>query len=189
MRKTLLLSALALACTNARGQKIETAINGGITAHADTGPAQRPGYYGSARASILLINWQIGAAFDMMETGYTRKDVITKPGGGSELVIGSQYVFSYAAPNVFANRIFRTKKGYLYLGANAGWSFTNREVTQSNLTIDTRRNAFLGGLQTGYTVYATRHLGLNAEAAARCLRYRGSNSFLFPISAGVRYRL
>jgi hypothetical protein len=189
MRKTLLLQALAFICYNAQGQKIETAINGGVTAHADAGPAQRPGYYGSVRGSALLANWQIGAAMDMMETGYTKKEVKAMPGGGSELVIGSRYVYSYAAPNVFANRLFRTKKGYLYAGANAGWSFNSKEITTMGITTESRNDVLMLGAQAGYTVYATRHWGLNAEAAARCLRYPGGNSFLFPVSAGVRYRL
>ena len=188
MKKALMIGAFTLVSIAGKAQKLELGLSGGLSFCKDGNTTQRPDYYGSFRGAIDLSKWQAGAGIDFLRTGYSLKTVTLSK--EPEVISLRRITYDYTCPNVFVNRIFGRKNSYLYAGLNAGWSFVQREnydwVTLDKST--TKYAAFLGGIQAGYTVYAGKHLGLNAEAGARWLDYR-SGVFLFPVSVGMRYLL
>ncbi|HYD23101.1 MAG TPA: hypothetical protein VEB40_16570 [Flavipsychrobacter sp.] len=188
MKKAFIISVFAFMSIAGKAQKLELGLNGGLSFCKDGKTTQRPDYYSSLRVAVDLARWQAGAGIDFLRAGYSIKSVALS--AEPEVISLQRITYDYTCPNVFVNRIFGKKNSYLYGGVNAGWSFVEKE-NYDRITLDkstTKYGAFLGGIQAGYTVYANKHLGMNAEAGARWLDY-GRGVFLFPVSVGMRYLL
>lgn len=126
MRKAILTSIVALMCLSATAQKIEIGLNGGMMLHSSSGKnfsnnatvmnqlKRDPiGSYGSAKASVILKNWQAGIGFEKYRTEIQYNKIRYN-------FDSDRSTLKSISPYVFGNRLFKLPKSYVYAGVNAG---------------------------------------------------------------------
>lgn len=189
-------------CLNVSAQRIELGLNGGITPYrwADntlkylkslSGPndvvEKDAGYYSSFRVALNLRGWQFGAAIDKFRIG------LTAPFFGSN---ADQLIFNNHTPYLFANKLVRLPKSYIYAGVNGGLNFADVLIKTGGKSMSGKNySGYNGGVQAGFTASLVKGLSANVEAGARYLHVRmsifnypmPSKQMIFPVSLGVRY--
>ena len=216
MKNSLLIALLGVTSLPATAQKIELGINGGIMGFIPKSEfvsgESIPGHYANCRIALNILKWQVGVGIDKYQT--TTRYYST----GAQANETETYKHSSFAPQLFANRVIKLPKSYLYGGINAGINITKQYYSYEEITRDANyiprdpyraparwlphRASF--GVQAGYTVLLGKHFGVNAEAGARYMRmqtiaYMGMQPLAgagpwtyvlqFPLSLGVRYSL
>jgi hypothetical protein len=179
MKKLLFILCLLPSIAVAR---IQLGVNGGIQLNqgANAGP------YLSGRLMLDTKFLLIGGAMD-----YSR---IT---GTTATTPTFDYQHFYLSPNVFANYKLSLVKAYLYIGAAAGYNYTNAtrivfkkgSTTNASGVENASHHTYTFGGQAGLTIFPLSKIGFNLEAAVRNTRIESKGYTYVPISLGLRLKL
>lgn len=205
MKKTIITALLMIAGFSSYAQKIELGLNGGLAPYiwADNtfknyggSKKDKPGYYGSFKASVRLIGWQVGVSADLFKTSVEATNTVITTND-----FKNESKYSNFTPCLFVNKLFKLPKSYLYAGVNGGLTMGSSDTKVSgifNYTSTAKHSGYNFGMQLGYTVNIAKGLGANAEAGARYINMKQKvaagtaltyNHLVFPVTLGVRYTL
>ena len=210
MKKIFLYIVVSSSVLVAQAQKLEFRLNGGITSHTILQPEEPDEsnvYYrdmntsgipksASVQASYHFSKWKLGVS-----AGYTQWRVIQKePSMTWSLLWGTPYddkvpkdrysTFSLDYIPIFASldRKFTFHRAELYAGVLAG-TIGYRYAPPRYESIMEDRLRLSGGLHAGYTWFAIKKIGVNAEISACVLNMQGTLVTLStPVTAGIVYR-
>ena len=209
---TLFITAL-LITVSASAQKFEIGINGGLAFNSLLRGAPQPSNTGntpatapaiSIKGSYLHKKWQYGLSVDyrhaylqeavpVMEVTWGTNGTFA-PGSGFILM---HQTFECIPVTAFVNRRFTYRRIEWYTGLSAGYTLIHpgsKLFGSDEQHTDIDHHGYTAALQGGATFFITKHIGINAEAAASYLymtsgQAGATHMLAIPTTVGLRYRL
>lgn len=165
----------------------------------------------SAKAMYTTHKYQIGVAVTKMtflynavySRQYSHTGGLSTPiqhlGGFGVLAASSQFTDHEMPLTLFINRVLSFKKLEAYGGLSVAYRLNKIKQEQDNSSLWTAplliksKNRWGAGIHIGASYFITKHFGINAEVACEYANYPmgplDNNTFSYPVTLGVRYKL